>query len=99
MIDRTLYRPREIIQFCTLALECARDSQTTVPLQRAAVREADYPYSRERTRDIAAEYRFQYPGLLSILEAFRGKDPIFSRDDIELLCLELITRELSIRRN
>jgi hypothetical protein len=33
MIDRTLYRPREIIQFCTLALECARDSQTTVPLQ------------------------------------------------------------------
>ena len=94
MVDRTLYRPREIIQFCTLALECARDSQNTVPLQQAAVREADYPYSRERTRDIAAEYRFQYPGLLSILEAFRGKDPIFSRDDIELLCLELITREL-----
>jgi hypothetical protein len=93
MVDRTLYRPREIIQFCTLALECARDSQTTVPLQQAAVREADYPYSRERTRDIAAEYRFQYPGLLSILEAFRGKDPTFSRDDIELLCLELITRE------
>ena len=52
------------------------------------------PDSRERTRDIAAEYRFQYPGLLSILEAFRGKDPIFSRDDLEFLCLELITREL-----
>ena len=51
-----------------LALECARDSQNTVPLQQAAVREAAYPYSRERTRDIAAEYRFQYPGLLSILE-------------------------------
>jgi hypothetical protein len=94
MIDRTLYRPREIIQFCTLALECARDSQATVPLRHAAVREAEYPYSRERTRDIAAEYRFQYPGLLSILEAFRGKKSIFSRDDIELLCLELITREL-----
>ncbi len=97
MIDRTLYRPREIIQFCTLALECARDSQNTVPLQQAAVREAEYPYSRERARDIAAEYRFQYPGLLSILEAFRGKDPISSRDDIELLCLELITRELPTR--
>ena len=41
-----------------------RDSQITVPLHRAAVREADYPHSRERTRDI------------------------------ELLCLELITREL-----
>jgi hypothetical protein len=97
MIDRTLYRPREIIQFCTLTLECAHDSQIPVPLRHTAVREAEYTYSRERARDIAAEYRFQYPGLLSILEAFRGKDSIFSRDDIELLCLELITRELPAR--
>jgi hypothetical protein len=93
MIDRTLYRPREIIQFCTLALECARDARATVPLHYAAVREAEYPHSRERARDIAAEYRFQYPGLLSIIEAFRGKDSVFSREDIEFLCLELITRE------
>jgi hypothetical protein len=97
MIDRTLYRPREIIEFSTLALECARDSQTTMPLQRAAVREAEYHYSRDRARDIAAEYRFQYPGLISILEAFRGKGPVFSRDDVELLCLELITRDLPAR--
>lgn len=97
MIDRTLYRPREIIQFCTLALECARDSQIPVPLRGTAVREAEYSYSRERARDITAEYRFQYPGLLSVLEAFRGKNSIFSRDDIELLCLELITRELPAR--
>jgi hypothetical protein len=95
MIDRTLYRPREIIQFCTLALECARDSQTAVPLRRTVVRDAEYHYSRERARDIAAEYRFQYPGLMSIFETFRGKDLVFSRDEIELLCLELITREPS----
>jgi hypothetical protein len=93
MIDRTLYRPREIIQFCTLALECARDSQTTIPLRYTTVRDAEYHYSRERAKDIAAEHRFQYPGLMSIFEAFRGKDSIFNRDDIELLCLELITRE------
>ena len=41
--------------------------------------------------------RAQYPGLISVFEAFRGKDLIFSRDDIELLCLELITRELPVR--
>ena len=51
MIDRTLYRPREIIQFCTLTLECARDSQIPVPLRGTAVREAEYSYSRERARD------------------------------------------------
>ncbi len=97
MIDRTLYRPREIIQFCTLAVECARDSRTAIPLRHTAVRDAEYHYSRERARDIAAEYRFQYPGLISVFEAFRGKDLVFSRDDIELLCLELITGELPAR--
>jgi hypothetical protein len=98
MIDRTLYRPREIIQFCTLTLECAHDSQIPVPLRHTAVREAEYTYSRERARDIAAEYRFQYPGLLSILEAFRGKDSIFSRDDIELLCLVEILWDVGFLR-
>jgi hypothetical protein len=97
MADRTLHRPREIIQFCIQALECARDSQTTLPLNHAAVKEAEYPYSRERTRDIAAEYRFQYPGLLSIMEAFRGREAILSRDNVEFLCLELITGELPTR--
>jgi len=97
MVDRTLHRPREIIQFCTLALDSARDSQATVPLPRTAVSNAEYHYSRERARDIAAEHRFQYPGLLSIFEAFRGKDMILGRDDLELLCLELITGELPVR--
>lgn len=94
MIDRTLYRPREIIQFCTQALEHARDTQAPVPLRLAAVREAEHPYSRERARDIAAEHRFQYPGLLSVMEAFRGRGSILTRDDLELACLELITREV-----
>jgi hypothetical protein len=97
MLDRTLYRPREIIQFCVQALEQARDSGIPVPLSPEAVREAEHPYSRERARDIAAEYRFQYPGLLSVLEVFRGRNSILSRDDLELTCLELITREVPTR--
>lgn len=97
MIDRTLYRPREIIQFCVQALEQALDSGIPVPLSPEAVREAEHPYSRERARDIAAEYRFQYPGLLSVLEVFRGRNSILSRDDLELTCLELITREVPTR--
>jgi hypothetical protein len=32
---------------------------------------------------------------MSIFETFRGKDLVFSRDELELLCLELITREPS----
>jgi hypothetical protein len=68
-----------------------------VPLGLTAVKEAEQPYSLERARDIAAEYRFNYPGLLSVIEAFRGRGTILTREDLELACLELITREVPSR--
>ena len=94
MIDRTLYRPREIIQFCTQAIECCRESQPGIPLRHTAVTEAEGIYSAERTKDIAAEHRFQYPGLMNVLEAFRGRTQTLDREDLEFLCLELITGEI-----
>jgi hypothetical protein len=94
LVDRTLYRPREVIQFCTQALECGREAQGRLPLRHAAVREAERIYSAERAKDIAAEYRFQYPGLLNVLESFRGRGEVFDRDELEFLCLELITGEI-----
>jgi hypothetical protein len=93
MADRTLHRPREIIQFCTQAIECCRESHTSMPVGPAAVREAEIIYSAERAKDIAAEHRFQYPGLISVLEAFRGRAQTLDREDLEYLCLELITGE------
>jgi hypothetical protein len=73
MVDRTLYRPREIIQFCAEAVELARDRTPVLPLQYSFIGQAELRYSAERAKDIAAEYRFQYPGLLSIFEAFEGE--------------------------
>jgi len=97
MIDRTLYRPREIIQFCTQAIECCRESNSVIPVKHAAVREAEGVYSAERAKDIAAEHRFQYPGLISVLEAFRGRAQSLDREELEFLCLELITGEIPSR--
>jgi hypothetical protein len=37
MIDRTLSRPREIIQFCAQTVETARERAATLPLPYAAV--------------------------------------------------------------
>ena len=91
MTDRTLHRPREIIQFCTHAIECCRESHPGIPVTHAVVREAENIYSAERAKDIAAEHRFQYPGLISVLEAFRGRTQTLDREDLEYLCLELIT--------
>ncbi|TDD90740.1 hypothetical protein E1293_02955 [Actinomadura darangshiensis] len=89
MVDRTLYRPRELIQFCSEALEQARGGASKLPVPYAAIERSEYGYSAERTKDIAAEYRSQYPGLLSVFEVFRSRPHTFERGELELLCLEL----------
>ena len=94
MIDRTLYRPREIIQFCTQVIECAPEGTPGPPWPPRVIAGAEGLYSADRARDIAAEYRFQWPGLLSVIEALRGQPAVLRRDDLELLCLGLITRDI-----
>lgn len=94
VIDRTLYRPREAIQYCSMILDAARNRRARLPLPLAAIKWAEWQYSAERARDISAEYRFQYPGLLSVFDVFRGRELKFERDDLELLCLELATGEI-----
>ncbi len=92
MIDRTLYRPREIIQFCSDALEQSHRSNST-PIDYSVISNAELAYSEERSKDIAAEYRFQYPGLLSIFEVFRGRAYTFDRGDLEYLSLGITLEE------
>lgn len=93
MIDRTLYRPREMIQFCSDSLEESRKNGVS-PINYDVISTAELGYSSARAKDIAAEYRFQYPGLESILEVFRGRVYTMERDDLELICLGMCTGEL-----
>jgi hypothetical protein len=93
MIDRTLYRPREIIQFCTQAVETTQERRGSTPIDYSMLREAEVTYSDDRAKDIAAEYRFQYPGLSDVFDVFRGQSYLFSRDDLEMLCLSMAVGE------
>lgn len=93
MIDRTLYRPREIIQFCTDTLEESR-SQNVQPIDYSVISRAEQIYSDAREKDIAAEYRFQYPGLQSVFEVFRGRTYTMERVELEDLCLKVCTGEV-----
>jgi len=97
VMDRTLYRPREVIQFCSEALESARGRVKTLPLPHAALAKAERGYSEERAKDIAAEYRYQYTGLMNVFDVFRGRRPTFDRDDLLMLALELATGEIPTR--
>lgn len=96
MVDRTLYRPREIIQLCTEARSVAIDRNIDPPLNYNVISEAEHKYSEERLKDIAAEYRFQYPGLLSVFETFRGRPYNLSHDELGLHLLALSTGEVPI---
>lgn len=96
MIDRTLYRPREIIQFCILVREKLVTAKHTLPADYRIISQAELDYSEERTKDIAAEYRFQYAGLRSVFETFRGLSYNFERDDLQLHCLGIATGEMKV---
>ena len=96
MVDRTLYRPREIIQFCAETVELAEERGDGAPLDYGIISEAEVSYSGARAKDIAAEYRFQYPGLISLFETFRGRTYTMDRDDLEWHCLALSTGEEAV---
>lgn len=93
MVDRTLYRPREIIEFCTAAWEISQQSSVP-PVNYSTISAAERTYSEERAKDIAAEYRFQYPGLFSVFDVFRGGVFAIEREDLELLVLGLSLGDL-----
>ena len=94
MVDRTLYRPRELIVFATEASEVASESVHGYPADYATISEAEIHYSEDRAKDVAAEYRFQYPGLLSVFGVFRGRSFAMDRDDLEEICLNLATGDV-----
>lgn len=98
IVDRTLYRPRELIQFCTDALEntLALNSE---PIDYQVLSHAELQYSEARVKDIASEFRFQYPGLLSVFEVFRGRTYSFDREELELLCLGIIDGEYKVHED
>lgn len=99
MIDRTLYRPREIIQFCTDTLEETQSQKAAAPIDYAVISRSELSYSDSRHKDIAGEYRFQYPGLQSIFELFRGRTYLMERDELAELCLEISLGEAKIDKD
>lgn len=87
--DRTLFRPREIIQFCNQCIEHSEDSL----IDYGIIAKAEDEYSLDRLGDISAKFRFEYPGLREVFETFRGRVYSLTRSELELHCLEIVTGE------
>jgi energy-coupling factor transporter ATP-binding protein EcfA2 len=101
VVDRTLYRPREIIQFCNDIAETTHRQiiPTSEPFNYKQVAEAEYAYSEARLKDICSEYRFQYPGLQSVMETFRGSVYTFTREELADHLLRLVVRDLPVDKD
>jgi len=99
LLDFTLFRPRELINLCTQILDTARTHAGSLPFKAQDIEVALETYARERFSDIVSEYRFQYPGLGSVLETFRRSKRELTREDLELHCLTITLGETKVAQD
>lgn len=89
MIERTLFRPRDIILFATQARDTAianRHSHVTV----SDMLEAESHYSAMKLRDLIAEVSYRYPGIDGIVQRFRRRSIGFGQEELRIMLLETI---------
>lgn len=80
LVERTLYRPRDIIQFCNCCIELATD-RPEITAQN--IRAAETQYSTLRYRSLGDEWSADYPELLEVAELLKGRARLFPVTDIK----------------
>lgn len=83
IIERTLKRPREAIQFCNLALSIAQDNGH-LRITEEDILSAESRYSVWKLDDLMNEFSVQYPFLRDTLNIFDGFQKSFSISDMAL---------------
>lgn len=90
IVDRTLYRPRELIFFIN---ECFKSHNIEERIGQETIEKVERSYSMNRLEDIASEYRFRYSGLREVFETFRLGAVLWNREALEDRWLEIIEGE------
>lgn len=92
IVERTLYRPRDIIQFANFCLESAEGrSEVSV----TTIRQAEGRYSERRFRSLGDEWFSEYPDLLTHSSILRRRPKTFavkdiSPEEVSTLCVRTI---------
>jgi len=82
LINRTLLRPRDIIQFCNLCRDTAEKNGSSRILE-ADVLEATVQYSNWKLRDLIAEYLINYPFLNDLFVLFQNSSYVVTRPGLQ----------------
>lgn len=93
MIDRTLMRPRDLIQFFN---ECIKTSDGKTIVTQKALLQAEGTYSRERLRALFDEWYSLFPNLEYVYVLLKDKKDVFileniTEDELTTNFLELLT--------
>jgi hypothetical protein len=92
MIERTLMRPRDIIEFFNFCILQAAD---TPKISSQMIKQAEGEYSRTRLRSIAEEWYADYPNIFTFADLLKNSKAQFPIADVRLdecadFCLNLL---------
>jgi len=91
IIERSLLRPREVLQFCRLAAEKA-DGRGHTKITCEDILDCEREYSRWKIDDLSNEFLFSYPGLKeNVLQRFLGGPSRFLAARLRNLLEEALT--------
>ncbi len=93
IIERTLYRPRDILQFVNEAFNIAYNRER---ISWSSIHQAEAIYSTKRLRSLKEEWSDIYPSFEQTVEILRNLPVRFTRGSISQATLDHITSELSI---
>lgn len=80
ILNRSLKRPRELIQFCNAALAEAQDKGHTF-IKAEDIQDAEETFSNWKLKDLISEFAVQYPYLEDLLGLFQGYKVRFANSD------------------
>ena len=91
LIERSLMRPREVLQFCRLAAEKA-DQRSHTKITFEDIHDAEKEYSRWKIEDLANEFLFAFPGLKeNVLQRFFGGPARYAPQRLKNLLEDALT--------
>lgn len=97
IIQHTLQRPREVIQFCkdahTMFTE-QRDYLTYDKISLNTVKEIEPEFSKNKFEDICSEYEYQYPNISFFLSLFSGCKECYAIEEFKLKLEEVMCKSL-----
>jgi len=96
IIERTMYRPRDMLEFFNCIIEQAIDQPN---ITAEMLKSAEGQYSKNRLKSLEDEWFADFPMLREMLDILRYKGATFSSRDIddgelEEICLKVLSKEI-----